>query len=160
MAKAKQKKKPVAAKAPVKAAPVMAIVQAADMGKASAIVAQVLTHFGAGYGAQRQTEPGQAAAPAAQQIFAAPIDLAAFHFLLLDSVVRNFQSLLWDINQPGRDLICKAAFQHGVLARQQVVADADGTDRLVLLQILATLKTIQKTICNAKGAGGGMVCDF
>ena len=156
---AKAKKKTAKAKT-AKPLPVLAIATTVDVTKASAIVGQVLTHFGAGYGAQRQTEATAGAPPKAQQIFAMPIDLSGFHFLLLDSVLRNMHKLNWDIDQPTRDTVCKAAFEHGVLARTQVVADNDGTDRLLLLQILLTLKVIQKTICSAKGAGGGIVCDF
>lgn len=158
--KAKKKVPAKTAKAPVRIPPMMAVATTVDVAKASAIVGQVLTHFGAGYGAQHRTEAAAGATPQAQQIFAKPIDLAGFHFLLLDSVLRNFGKLNWDFDQPLRDTICKAAFEHGVLARRQVVADGDGSDRLLLVQILVTLKVIQKTICGATGAGGGIVCDF
>ena len=161
MAKTKKAKKAKNPKAPKKGTtPVIAIATSVEVTKASAIVGQVLTHFGAGYGAERQNEAAAGAPTTPLQIFAAPIDLAGFHFLLLDSVLRNFQQLNWDVDQPTRDVICKAAFLHGVAARKAVVAENDGTDRLRLVQILVTLKVIQKNVCNAGGVGGGIVCDF
>lgn len=154
------KKKAAPAKKPSKKVPVIAVATTVDVPKASAIVGQVLAHFGAGYGAQRQTEASAKTPPAALQIFATPTDLGGFHYLLLDSVLRNFSAINWDIDQPQRDVVCRTAFDHGVLARKQVVADNDGTDRLHLVQILQTLKAIQATHCSAAGAGGGKVCHF
>src|SRR6185295_12012242 len=76
-----------------------------DVKKAAAIVAQVLVHFGQGYGST------------GAQIFATPADLALFHRLLLKSTLKNLATLNWDTDQPGRDMVCSAAFQHGVLAK-------------------------------------------
>jgi hypothetical protein len=130
-----------------------------DVERAAAIVAHVLTHFGGGYAAQRQTEtPG--AQPANLQIYQKPSDLKIFHSALLESTVRNLAKIDFDINQAQRDQICQAAFQHGVLARQMVVAQATVT--LTIVQILTTLKSVQQALlCGGPGgAGGGPVCDF
>jgi hypothetical protein len=126
----------------------------ARIEKAAAIVAQVLVHFGAGYGAQRQTEnPG--GAPPNQAIFATPADSAKFHHKLLKSTFDSLDILPFSTNQGLRDQICSVAFQHGMLARQRVVTD--GTPALVIQQILDTLETV-KALCPPGGAGGGRVC--
>jgi hypothetical protein len=129
-----------------------------NLERAAAIVGHVLTHFGGGYSAQRQTEtPG--AAPVNLQIYQKPSDLKIFHSALLESTVRNFATFDWDANQPLRDQICNAAFEHGVRARQMVVAQ--GTTTLTAVQILTTLKAVQQAFCAGPGgAGGGPVCDF
>lgn len=153
MAKAKKKKTPSKAKKPARAT---APATLTNEQKAASIVAHVLAHFGAGYAVQRQTEAGSAVPPVNQPIFDKPIDLATFHFMLLDSTIRNFGALNWDNNAPVRDQVTTAAFNHGALARQRVVADGTGT--LSILQILSTLVTVQAS-CPG-GAGGGAVCDF
>src|SRR6516225_9256273 len=94
--------------------------------KAAAIVGQVLVHFGAGYGAQCQSV-NPTAPPSNTPIFTAPIDLATFHHNLLKSTIKNLSKIQWDTNVPLRDQINKAAFHHGVLARQRVVTDATKT---------------------------------
>ncbi len=131
--------------APVKAA---AKAELANYKKASAIVGQVLAHFGAGVVAEREkTSPGSTA-----QIFAAPSDLASFHGLLVQSVLKHMATLNWDTDQPGRDFVCTNAHKHGVLAYQTSPAP------LTFTVILDTLREIQK-FC-PPGAGGGKVCDF
>lgn len=126
--------------------------------RAGGIVGHVLVHFGAGYGAQRQTE-NATAPPANLQIFGRTSDSLHFHAALMESTLRNLAKIDWETNQGQRDAICAAAFAHGVLARQTVVAD--GTPTLSLVQILTTLKTIQGIHCPGPGgAGGGPVCDF
>jgi hypothetical protein len=126
--------------------------------KAAAIVGQVLVHFGAGYGAQRESENPTAPLPNSP-IFTKPTDLARFHHKLLESTFRNLSIINWGTNTPLRDQITKAAFHHGVLARQRVVAD--GTTTLSYMQIIETLKTVQANFCpGSGGAGGGPVCDF
>ena len=112
--------------------------------KAAAIVGQVLVHFGAGYGL-----------PPNPQIFATPADLAVFFDLLMASVLKNVPSKLdWEIDQPGRDAVCQAAFKHGALARATA-----GAAPLMFSVILATLREIQASMCPS-GAGGGPVCEF
>jgi hypothetical protein len=126
--------------------------------RASAIVGHVMVHFGAGYGAQRQSETPNTA-PANAQIFQNPSDARSFHLLLLDSVIRNFNTINWDLNPGTRNNVLRAAFDHGVLARQRVVQD--GTTTLTFAQIMSTLRQIQTSHCpNPGAAGGGDVCDF
>jgi hypothetical protein len=122
--------------------------------EAHAIVAQILAHFGAGYGAQRQQEVG--GVPSNVTIFETPTVLASFQLLLHKSTVDHFPDVRWDI-QPNRDTVLVAAFEHGVLCRQRVVADGSGT--LNLIQILDTIKVVQSTICSP-GGGGGAPCSF
>ncbi len=126
--------------------------------QAWAIVSQVVAHFGAGYWVQRESEnPGSTVVN--PQIFETPGDIAQFSFLLHKSTKKNFSKLNWANDQPTRDAVCAAAFAHGKLARQKVVAD--GGTMVNLAQILETLKTIQKSMCpSPRGAGGGLVCDF
>jgi hypothetical protein len=124
---------------------------------AGAIVAQVLTHFGAGYGSQRLSENPSGPLPDFQ-IFCAPQDIKVFYKLLLKSTLKHLATLNWDTDQPMRDAVCSAAFQHGVLARKTVVAE--GAPCLTLEIILDTLETIHATVCPGTGAGGGLVCDF
>ena len=125
--------------------------------KAQAIVAQVLVHFGAGYGAERQNEtPGTA--PANANIFLDPQVIATFHGMLLDSTIEHYSEVQWDA-PPIRETVLKAAFEHGVLARRQVVAD--GTGALTTIQILQTLAQVQAVFCpGVPGAGGGPICRF
>jgi hypothetical protein len=131
--------------APVKAA---AKTELANYRKAAAIVGQVIAHFGAGVVAEREkTSPGSTG-----QIFAAPSDEAAFHDLLVASVLKHMATLNWDTDQPGRDFVCTNAHKHGVLAYQTTPAP------LTFVVILDTLREIQK-FC-PPGAGGGKVCDF
>ncbi|MEZ5293281.1 MAG: hypothetical protein R2745_19520 [Vicinamibacterales bacterium] len=118
----------------------------AQVRAASAIVCQVMAHFGAGYGVQAGAGP--------DQLFASPDDFAIFHDLLLKSVIKNAPSLDWDSDDISRDAVCVAAFEHGRLART-----VNGQKMLDFPVILSTLRTIQATIC-PPGAGGGPVCDF
>ena len=123
----------------------------------SSIVAQVLVHFGAGYMAERQTEAGAANPPANMQIFQKLSDFNGFHFLLTESTARRFAELNWATNQPLRDQVFDAAFEHGARCRRAVVAD--GTVTLKLKQILIELEWIQANMCPG-GPGGGPICDF
>jgi hypothetical protein len=129
-----------------------------DVERASAIVAHVLSHFGGGYEAQRQTE-NPTAPPTSLEIYKRPSDLRNFHSALLESTLRNLEKLDWETNTGLRNQIISAAFAHGVLARKKVVSD--GTITLKLVQILTTLETIQQQMCSGPGGlGGGPVCDF
>lgn len=123
---------------------------------AAAIVGQVLVHFGAGYGSQQLAEDTTKPLPDFQ-IFATPQDIASFTELLLTSVLKHTATLNWTTDGPGRDRVCSAAFNHGVLARKEVVANGDAA--LTFPVILSTLRTIQGLMCPL-GAGGGSVCDF
>src|SRR5262245_24676226 len=78
-----------------------------DLYTAAAIVGQVMIHFGAGYGATNS------------QIFASPDDYFSFSDSLMKSTLKNIQNgkLQWDTNQGLRDVTCKAAYQHGALAK-------------------------------------------
>ena len=121
------------------------------------IVAQIITHFGAGYGAQRQSEG--ATTPANGQIYQKPSDLGKFHRRLAESVNRNFNIIKWNTDPGGRSQISKAAFDHGVLARKAVVA-AGGTT-VTYAQIIKTLRDIQRAQCpGTTKSGGGPACDF
>ena len=119
--------------------------------KAASIVADVLAHFGGGYEAERQSEsPGT-------PIEAAPIYKNAgvaqtFHFSLLASTLRNFESIRWDQPLGDRDTVCAAAFKHGRLARKAAKAP------LTTAVIFKTLEEVKKD-CPG-GPGGGRVCDF
>jgi hypothetical protein len=119
--------------------------------QAQAIVADVLVHFGAGYGAEQQNEEGA-------QITEVPTVLAAFHQLLLTSTIDNFLEVEWDA-PPVREQVLIAAFEHGRAARKLVVEE--DTDTLTLVQILVSLKEIQDKFCEGvSGAGGGPICRF
>ena len=121
--------------------------------QAQAIVAQLLAHFGAGYGAERQNEtPGDP--PINADIFIKPSVCAAFHGYLLNSTVTNFLNIHWD-NPAVRAQTLIAAFKHGVLARQLVVSEETGA--LTLAQIFVTLEAA-KQFCPS-GSGGGGACD-
>ncbi|MGD9903047.1 MAG: hypothetical protein AB7U83_06225 [Vicinamibacterales bacterium] len=142
------KRRPVRKQDPCAAVKAAAKVELANYKKAAAIVGQVMAHFGAGVVAEREkTSPGSTA-----QIFAAPSDQAAFHDLLVVSVLKHLATLNWDTDQPGRDFVCTNAHKHGVLAWQTTPAP------LTFVVILDTLREIQK-FC-PPGAGGGKVCDF
>ena len=122
----------------------------ARIEKAAAIVAHVLVHFGAGYGAQRQTEnPGTA--PPNQSIFTTTSDSAKFHHKLLKSTFDSLDDLPFSKVQGLRDQICSAAFQHGIEARQQAVAA--GTPTINIKQILVTLANVKRLCPPATGAG-------
>ena len=126
----------------------------ARIEKAAAIVAHVLVHFGAGYGAQRQTEnPGTP--PLNQDIFTTPSDASKFHHKLLKSTFDSLDQLPFSTNQGLRNQICSVAFQHGMLARQLAVQD--GTPTVDIRQILQTLTQVKQQ-CPPVGAGGGRVC--
>jgi hypothetical protein len=122
--------------------------------EAAAIVAHVLAHFGAGYGAERQRATG--GTPSNVEIFKTPAVLKGFHALLLNSTIDNFMDVHWDVESI-RKQILNAAFEHGVRARKRVVQD--GSNGLSLQQILDTLEDIQSEFC-PPGAGGGAVCSF
>ncbi|MEW6321725.1 MAG: hypothetical protein AB1635_11665 [Acidobacteriota bacterium] len=125
---------------------------------ASAIVAQVVAHFGAGYAAQRFSENTAGPLPNFQ-IFCAPSDMAQFYNRLLKSTRKHFAAIKWHIDQPNRDAVCATAFKHGVLARKEV--SATGATCLTWTIILKTLRDVQATDCPVTGgAGGGRVCDF
>jgi hypothetical protein len=126
----------------------------ARIEKAAAIVAHVLTHFGAGYGAQRQTEtPG--AAPANLAIYTSPADSKKFHHKLLKSTFDSLADLPFSKVQGLRDTICSAAFTHGIEAR--LLAVKEGTPTVDIRQILQTLEAVKK-LC-PPGGGGGRVCN-
>jgi hypothetical protein len=122
--------------------------------EAAAIVAQVLVHFGAGYGAERQHENG--GTPSNDDVFKTPSVLKGFHALLLNSTIDNFMDVHWEVESI-RKQILNAAFAHGVFARKRVVED--DTDGLSLQQILDTLVDVQDEFCSP-GSGGGAVCSF
>jgi hypothetical protein len=125
--------------------------------QAGAIVAQVLVHFGAGYGAQRLAENPTGPLPNFQ-IFCEPKELRLFFNLLLSSTLRNLHKLNWETDQPLRDAVCSAAFKHGVAARKEAAA---GGGCLTFDIIEETLRDIQAAECPAPtGAGGGLVCEF
>ncbi len=143
------KRRPVIKKDPCAHVRASCKAEKADIKKAAGIVAQVMAHFGAGVGAERErTNPGTSG-----QVFATPLDVALFHDLLLTSVLKHLATLNWDTDQPGRDFVCNNAFKHGVLA----FSEAAGAP-LAFAVILDTLREIQKTC--PPGAGGGKVCDF
>jgi hypothetical protein len=128
--------------------------------QAAAIVAQVLVHFGAGYGLQREhdEEPKQNQSKedlANRPIFRRPDDLAQFFFRLWRSTLKEFDKIDW--TDPGfRDTCTNAAFEHGKLARRQ-----SGNARVTFDTILATLRKIQKQYCPIDNVrGGGRVCGF
>ena len=89
--------------------------------EAYAIVAQILTHFGAGYGAETHRDTG-GGTPSNVTIFETPNVLANFHMMLHKSTVDHFPDVRWDI-QPVRDTVLLATFEHGVVCRQRVIAD-------------------------------------
>ncbi len=128
--------------------------------KAAAIVAHVLTHFGAGWGSQRQTE-NPAAAPVNLSIYTTPADASGFHAKLLKSTIAGLadNDLPFSSSQGLRDQVCQAAFNHGVEARKLAVSD--GTPTVNLAQILKTHLLIKATCPGSKrSAGGGRVCNF
>lgn len=128
--------------------------------KAAAIVGHVLTHFGAGWGSQRQTET-PTSAPVNLEIFTSPADASGFHAKLLKSSIDglNANDLPFSSNAGLRNQVCQAAFNHGVEARKQAVAD--GTTTVNLAQILLTHAKIKATCPGSRGgAGGGRVCNF
>ena len=121
-----------------------------EIFRAAGIAGQVLVHFGAGYGAQRQIDsPGLNA-----QIFDHPTTAATFTSLLISSIMRNFSQVHWDTDVAKRDAICRTAFVHGKLACQRSLGAPLNWDVLY-----TTLQEIKATICPG-GAGGGIVCDF
>src|SRR5262249_29264498 len=66
----------------------------ADMMLAAGIVGQILVHFGAGWGSEREkTSPGNT------QIFDSPITIATFTSLMMTSVLKNMAALHWDTDQ-------------------------------------------------------------
>lgn len=130
----------------------------AKRGAAGAIAAQVLVHFGAGYGAERLRENPTGPMPNFQ-IFCAPADLAGFFDRLVASCLRNAGAIDWGNDQVLRDQACAVAFKHGVAARKAVVAA--GASCLDTATLDTTLRNIQATECPAPGgAGGGAICAF
>jgi hypothetical protein len=138
--------------------PVKQVNQLGTIERASAIVAHVLVHFGAGYGGQRHTED-PVKPPPNLEIFKMPADSSGFHHLLLESTLRNFDNIPFN-NKAVRDQICFAAFEHGVSARKLAVEEK--TPTINLRQILETLEDIKQRFCPGPsgGAGGGQVCDI
>ena len=128
--------------------------------QAAAIAAQVLVHFGAGYGLQRehdeQAKQNQSKEDLTNRpIFHRPDDLAQFFFRLWRSTLNEFDKIDWT-DPSFRDTCTNAAFEHGKLARQQ-----SGNARLTFETILATLRKIQKRSCPVTVVrGGGRVCGF
>ena len=117
---------------------------------AAGIAGQILVHFGAGFGAQRQImKPGTNA-----QIFDSPSTPAAFTSLLIGSIMKNQATLKWDTDVVTRDAVCRTAFAHGKLACERT---SGGT--LDWSVLYATLQEIKAAMCPG-GAGGGIACDF
>jgi hypothetical protein len=154
--KAKKAKKAPKPKTPARAAGRTAASITPNEFKASAIVGEVMSNFGGGYEAERQNETaGTATMPA--PIYKNAAVAKQFHFALFESTLRNLNRIDWDINPGLRAQVSSAAFKHGRLARQRVVADGTGT--LTTVQLFETLQTIKTTDCPGV-VGGGLVCDF
>jgi hypothetical protein len=117
---------------------------------AAGIAGQILVHFGAGFGAQRQImSPGKNA-----QIFDSPSTPSAFTSLLISSIIKNEATLKWDTNVANRDAVCRTAFAHGKLACQRTAGGP-----LDWGSLYSTLQEIKAAMCPG-GAGGGAACDF
>ena len=117
---------------------------------AAGIAGQILVHFGAGFGAQRQImSPGTNA-----QMFDSPSTPAAFTSLLISSIIKNQATLKWDTDVANRNAVCRTAFAHGKLACERTSGAA--VDWGILY---ATLQEIKEAMCPG-GAGGGAACDF
>jgi hypothetical protein len=124
--------------------------------QAAAIVAEVMVNFGGGYEAERQNETPSTPTTSAP-IFKNPSVAKTFHFALLESTLRNLDTIDWEINPGVRAQVSSSAFKHGRLARKRVVSDGTGT--LTTAQVFQTLQQIKATECPG-GVGGGLVCDF
>ena len=125
-------------------------IQKAELRKAAGIAGQILVHFGAGYGAQRQIDsPG-----ANTQIFDSPNTAATFTNLLITSIHNNFAALHWATDAAKRNAVCMTAFKHGKLACQRMGGAPLDWDTLY-----ATLQEIKAAFCPG-GSGGGIACDF
>jgi hypothetical protein len=131
----------------------------------ASIVARMLVYFGAGYGVQMQAD-GQAPtcgpdSPPDFAISRSHADLTIFFNRLLESTQKHYGEIKGDDGLQKQ--IERAAYCHGILARQQVTADhnVDKSEPLKLSfdQIYLTLKDAQAAYCK-KGGGGGPVCDF
>jgi hypothetical protein len=125
--------------------------------QAAAIAAQVLVHFGAGYGMQRGCDKEDPSGGNAfnRPIFRRPDDLSQFFFRLWRSTLNEFDKFDWK-DPSFRDQVTNAAFEHGKLARRRA-----GDARLTYDTIIATLRPIQRDVCPVKGKlGGGRVCGF
>lgn len=121
-----------------------------ELRRAAGIAGQILVHFGAGFGAQREIDfPGTNA-----QIFDSPITAATFTSLLMSSIINNFTALHWDTDTGKRNGICTTAFRHGKLACTRSAGAPLDWDTLY-----ATLQEIKVAFCPG-GAGGGIACDF
>ena len=117
---------------------------------AAGIAGQILVHFGAGFGAQRQImSPGTNA-----QIFDSPSTPSAFTSLLISSIIKNQATLKWDTDVANRNAVCRTAFAHGKLACQRT---SGGPVDWAMLH--ATLQEIKAAMCLG-GSGGGAACDF
>jgi hypothetical protein len=124
--------------------------QKLELRKAAGIAGQILVHFGAGFGAQREIDfPGTNA-----QIFDSPATAATFTNLLMTSIHNNLAKLHWATDPVTRNAVCTTAFRHGQLACQRSGGGALDWDTLY-----ATLQEIKTTFCPG-GAGGGVACDF
>lgn len=108
----------------------------------AAIVSQVLTHFGAGYGAPNGN----------LQIFSSPSDLEKFSSLLFGNTLKKLGTQ-WD-TQSYRDNVCETAYLHGQAAKAATPAGG----KLTWAIIETTLKQIKAQRCPDPQAGGGIIC--
>ena len=121
-----------------------------DLRRAAGIAGQILMHFGAGFGAQREIDfPGTNA-----QIFDSPTTAATFTNLLMTSIINNFTALHWATDTVKRNAICTTAFRHGQLACTRSAGVPLDWDTLY-----TTLQEIKAAFCPG-GSGGGIACDF
>ena len=151
MAKRRKKTVPANTSAKSKFVPDPCATVKQQLRHAAGIAAQILVHFGAGFGAQRQImSPGTNA-----QIFDHPSTPDAFTDLLITSIIKHYADLHWDTDAAGRDAICRTAFKHGKLACQYTSGAA--VDWHVLY---ATHQEIKASTCPVPSAGGGIACDF
>lgn len=149
---AKKKSQSAPAKIPAKAlfVPDPCAIPKLQITLAAGIAGQILVHFGAGFGAQRQImSPGKNA-----QIFDSPSTPSAFTSLLISSIIKNQATLKWDTNVANRDAVCRTAFAHGKLACQRTAGGP-----LDWGSLYSTLQEIKAAMCPG-GAGGGAACDF
>ena len=120
---------------------------------AAGIAGQILVHFGAGFGAER--EKVKPAPGGNTQIFDSPVTAAVFTDLLISSVIKHLGDLHWDTDSIKRDGICQTAFLHGQLAYQQSAGAP-----LDWATLYSTLQEIKAMYCPSGSAGGGIACDF
>src|SRR6185503_149881 len=111
---------------------------------AAGVAGQILSHFGAGFGAQRQIDsPGLNA-----QIFDSPITASSFTSLLISSIRKHANDLNWDTDVVKRDAVCRTAFLHGKLACQRSAGAP-----LNFNVLYTTLKEIQVAFCPSGSSG-------